>query len=664
LQIDLVKRHETKMLVVCMFLLAVAAGWLLLTRPSYRIEGDFLFREDERNTSDGWIAEQLRSTVAETRVRACLALGRIGDPASLDLLLEVLHDPIPRVRASAAFAIGLMEDRQALAVQGLPPDPRALQALIAALDDDDRLVVTRAVEALGKVGWREAFPRITATAAPVPVTMAALARLGSREAIPWIISHLQSDDQDTRRSAVFALNALDAPLDADTTSSLLNFTKDINLWVRIEAVRALRRAQSTPQVSETLTGMTHDPDAKVRIEALRSLGSLHQSSALSVLVAGLEDANENVRRAAVEAMGTLGNREAIAVLQPARFQPSVVAYEAEHTLAMLVTSGNEFFTGLDDFPAAYRSPEGMASFARALGHLGSPRAIEWLLRLWNMDEDDIQPAKPALLRVLAEQHIPELESVLEQAIGSPDLHLRLAALELMTAPALEVCRRAYADALETAGGEAQRVAALETAARAPDTADRKALFVQALDDSDRQVRVSAVKHLRLLYHEDHSEKVGLARATYDRHEYQRIARTTGWQIVMETSVGVLEMALDYDNAAFTAESFLQLARQGTFDGMRFSEASSGHWIQVEAPLERAGQGAVVALRPEVNPQPFLRGSLAMAEPGPFSPRAFFICLSPQPLWDSRLTDFGRLVSGDNVLDRITADTRILRVTAP
>jgi cyclophilin family peptidyl-prolyl cis-trans isomerase len=54
----------------------------------------------------------------------------------------------------------------------------------------------------------------------------------------------------------------------------------------------------------------------------------------------------------------------------------------------------------------------------------------------------------------------------------------------------------------------------------------------------------------------------------------------------------------------------------------------------------------------------------MAEPGPFSPRAFFICLSPQPLWDSRLTDFGRLVSGDNVLDRITADTRILRVTAP
>ena len=652
------------MLVVCMFLLAVAAGWLLLTRPSYRIEGDFLFHEDERNTADGWVAEQLRSPVAETRVRACLALGRIGDPASLDSLLEALRDPIPRVRASAAFAVGLIEDRQSLAEQGLTLDPRAPQALLAALDDDERLVATRAVEALGKIGWQEAFPRITATAAPLPVTMTALVRLGRREAIPWIILHLKSDDQDTRRAAVFALNELGAPLDADTTGSLVNFTKDINLWVRIEAVRALGRAQATPQVSETLTAMTHDPDPKVRIEALRSLGNLRQGTALAVLVASLEDANENTRRAAVEAMGALGNRDAIAVLQPLRFQPSVVAYEAEHTLAMLANSDSEFFTGFDDLPAAYRSPAGVASFTRALGRLGSPQAIEWLQRLWNMSDEEIQPARPALLRVLTERHVPELVTYLEQAMRSADLHLRLAALELTAAPDIEVCRRAYAEALEASGGEALRLAALETAARAPDTAERKALFVEALDDPGRRVRVVAAKHLRLLYDEDHSERIGLAHAAYDRHEYQRIARTTGWHIVMETSAGVLEIALDYDNAALTAESFLQLARQGAFDGMRFSEVSSGQFLQAEAPFESTRQSTALEPRPEINPQSFLRGSLAMAEPGPFSARSFYICLSPRPLWDSRLTNFGRLVSGDNVLDRITADTRILRLTAP
>ena len=43
---------------------------------------------------------------------------------------------------------------------------------------------------------------------------------------------------------------------------------------------------------------------------------------------------------------------------------------------------------------------------------------------------------------------------------------------------------------------------------------------------------------------------------------------------------------------------------------------------------------------------------------------FFICLAPQPLWEGRYTNFGRLVSGDNLLDRITPETRILRIVVP
>ena len=43
---------------------------------------------------------------------------------------------------------------------------------------------------------------------------------------------------------------------------------------------------------------------------------------------------------------------------------------------------------------------------------------------------------------------------------------------------------------------------------------------------------------------------------------------------------------------------------------------------------------------------------------------FFICLAPQPLWEGRYTNFGRLVSGDDLLDRITTDTRILRIVIP
>jgi cyclophilin family peptidyl-prolyl cis-trans isomerase len=145
-----------------------------------------------------------------------------------------------------------------------------------------------------------------------------------------------------------------------------------------------------------------------------------------------------------------------------------------------------------------------------------------------------------------------------------------------------------------------------------------------------------------------------------REDYQRMARTVGRQVTMETTAGVLEIALDYENAALTAESFIDLVRQGVFDGARIAEVASGEWLKTADSVLGPGISRIV-FRSEPNEQPFLRGNLAMA-PGADSALgvSFFICLSPQPLWNSRYTNFGRLVSGDQVLDSITPETRILR----
>jgi cyclophilin family peptidyl-prolyl cis-trans isomerase len=138
-----------------------------------------------------------------------------------------------------------------------------------------------------------------------------------------------------------------------------------------------------------------------------------------------------------------------------------------------------------------------------------------------------------------------------------------------------------------------------------------------------------------------------------------MARTVGRQVTVETTAGVLEIALDYENAALTAESFIELVRQGAFDGVRFAEVASGEWLKTVDPVLDPGIPRIV-FRAEPNSQPFLRGSLAMASGAASTRGSFFICLSPQPLWNSRYTNFGRLVSGDQVLDSITPETRILR----
>jgi len=478
-----------------MGLLALAAGWLLLTRPTHRIEGDFLLHEDQRDLADGWLEEQRRSSVAENRARACLALGRIGNPSALPGLIEALADPIPRVRAAAAFAIGLLQDREILANEGREMRPEAATALMQTLADEDRAVVTRAVEALGKMGWQAAFPSITETPAPLPVTMAALVRLGNPEAIPWVVSRLRSDDQDTRWSALFALRQLNVNIDADLTRSLLNLIKDLNLWVRLEATRNLGRAPATPEVIEGLSVMAQDRDPKVRMEALVSMARLRQRASLPLLARSLEDPNENVRRAALEAMKAL--------------------------------------------------------------------------------ED------PAVVPVSREQDSPTVPAARQQ----------------QTAPS---------------GAQAGP-----------------------------------------------GDPAATPRA---REDYQRMARTMGRQVMIETTAGVLELALDYENAALTAETFIEIVRQGAFDGVRFAEVASGEWLKAADPAPGPGISRI-AFRSEPNPQPFLRGSLAMAPGTASTPSgSFFICLSPQPLWNSRYTNFGRLVSGDQVLDNITPETRILRAT--
>ena len=159
-KVELVKRWEFQLLLVCSFLLAGAGLWVALWRPPKLIEGEFLAREDRANAADEWLLEQTKTPVAEDRARAMQALGRIGDPRSLDTLLTGLEDEIPRVRASAAFAIGILQDEEYLASIGRKPEARAVTALHAALDDRERAVVTNAVEALGKLGQPEVGARL------------------------------------------------------------------------------------------------------------------------------------------------------------------------------------------------------------------------------------------------------------------------------------------------------------------------------------------------------------------------------------------------------------------------------------------------------------------------------------------------------------------------
>lgn len=298
-----IKKHEIKFLLACMALLALAAGWLFSTRPGHRIETDFLTREQQRQL-DVWLFEQARSNpVAEERARACLALGRIGGENAAARLIEALNDPAASVRAYAAFGLGLIGDRDWMA--GREAGAAAAHALGGVLQDEDRRVVTYAVEALGKMRWRRLGRAIANTPAPLAVTLTALVRMDDSRFVDWMTSATRSDDQDIRWAATVALEELQAPVTEDMTRAYLRLAKDRNDFVRAAVARGLGRLEPREDIFNVLRLLSKDRDPKVRFEAVRSLGELADAANTAALEEAVADENPLVRAEAERAIRAL-----------------------------------------------------------------------------------------------------------------------------------------------------------------------------------------------------------------------------------------------------------------------------------------------------------------------------------------------------------------------
>ena len=275
-------RAAGRILTACMLLLGAAAGWLVLTRPVHRIEGDFLQRED-RSVADSWLLEQIQQPIAETRARAYLALARVQGRSSAGLLVQGMTDPAASVRAAAAFAAGNVFDAR---LRGAPPEAGVTEALTTLLADDERLAVTRSVAALGKMGDPAAVPGIVRSAAPIATSMTALMRIEAQDATDFVVEYLDSDDQDSRWAAALAASYLRLSSNAEIRARLLPLLTDDNEFVRAAALTASARTNPDEELLALIRGNLEHPDPKVQFEAAKTLERLAGKSPDGELPAG------------------------------------------------------------------------------------------------------------------------------------------------------------------------------------------------------------------------------------------------------------------------------------------------------------------------------------------------------------------------------------------
>jgi len=132
---------------------------------------------------------------------------------------------------------------------------------------------------------------------------------------------------------------------------------------------------------------------------------------------------------------------------------------------------------------------------------------------------------------------------------------------------------------------------------------------------------------------------------------------------IETNLGKIKVKFYNADSPITVNNFLKLADQKIYDGTKFHRVIKDFMIQGGDPNSKNGDpstwgtgGPGYSFKDEFNSHKLVRGSLAMANSGSNTNGSqFFIVTAESTPWlDGKHTNFGEVVSGMEVVDKIEA----------
>jgi cyclophilin family peptidyl-prolyl cis-trans isomerase len=136
------------------------------------------------------------------------------------------------------------------------------------------------------------------------------------------------------------------------------------------------------------------------------------------------------------------------------------------------------------------------------------------------------------------------------------------------------------------------------------------------------------------------------------------------EALIKTTAGDISVRLYAADAPKTIENFTKLAKEGFYVGTRFHRVIKDFMIQGGDPLSKdesqkarwGSGGPGYTFADEINAHKLVRGSLAMANAGPNTNGSQFFIVTKQstPWLDGKHTNFGEVVAGMDVVDKIEA----------
>jgi cyclophilin family peptidyl-prolyl cis-trans isomerase/HEAT repeat protein len=669
--------------------------------------------EDERTVTSELI-DMLLPPHGGARRRAILALGRIGYPSALGVLIDVLasdknaENRNAEFRALAAFSLGEIESHYAVAA--------LLERLDPAIEKSE-LVRARAVEALGKIGSNKlsaaalgayglaGIADAIAKQLPSPdaqpsdaarltgsLALAALLRLRQPPTIEAIAAQLRSPDSELRWQAANALARIRDSI-APAVPALLPLLADKNPLVRANAARALGVAKAA-QAVEPLIRLLADDDPRVAVNSINALGAIADPRAVGPLVSlgttqlatyrsfdrtknGIPTQQNSLLLIAT-ALGNIKDPRGLEFLNAFRSADRKLGSSPEIEIAVAKFGDASFFQVADSVKLPSDDWKAMSAYAQGLGQLGqgdSPRAKSALLDLLagkTYGKPDAR-AVSDILNALSAVKVEGLRGILIDQLKAEDVIVRTTAATLLgelgdsTDPVIQALEAAYKAARADKMNDA-RIAIIEAAVKL-----KHPMSVRVLSDEGREedyvVRLKAAELLRESSAEAVTSKplqIGRVNTGHDRLYWHRIAQLSESArnpvAVIHTKKGDIRIELYAKDAPMTVDNFIQLSRSGFYNGLTFVRIVPNFVIQGGDPRGDQNGGPGYQIRCEINLHRYETGAVGMALSGKDTGGSqFFITHSPQPHLDGGYTVFGQVIEGMDVVNRIARDDRIERV---
>jgi peptidyl-prolyl cis-trans isomerase B (cyclophilin B) len=131
--------------------------------------------------------------------------------------------------------------------------------------------------------------------------------------------------------------------------------------------------------------------------------------------------------------------------------------------------------------------------------------------------------------------------------------------------------------------------------------------------------------------------------------------------------GTIKVELDGDAAPISVQNFMDLAKDGFYDGLTFHRIIEGFMIQGGDPLGTGGGGSDETIKGEfsnngvTNKLSHTRGAISMARSDPYDSASsqFFIVHQDATGLDGDYACFGYVTEGIEIVDQICADTPVI-----